>query len=56
MTESEKKTEGQVAYEKWRELIPYPSLQLEWEKLPKSAKDGWEEIALAVLEYFEYRR
>jgi hypothetical protein len=55
MTGMSAKTWGQVAYEKWRELLPYPNLQLEWEKLPKSAKEGWEEIVLAVLDHFDFR-
>lgn len=43
------KTIGHVAYSKYAELLPYPTVVPQWEDLPASAKAGWEEIALAAV-------
>lgn len=41
-------TPGQAAYEKWSELLTLRP-PLEWESLPITAKEGWEEIAKAAI-------
>lgn len=43
------KTIGQVAYEKWAELVPVSLPLPGWNKLPESAHAGWEEVALAAV-------
>jgi hypothetical protein len=43
------KTIGQVAYEKWVELIPTGVRLGSWKTLPETTKGSWEEIALAAV-------
>lgn len=43
------KTIGQVAYEKWVELVPH-NPWVDWEIFSESAQQGWEEIAQAVVD------
>lgn len=43
------KSLGQVAYEKWCELVIHPPTW-PWHALPESATAGWEEIAQAVID------
>lgn len=45
------KTAGQVAFDKWRELVYIGVRGLPWHELPKTAREGWEEIAAAVLDH-----
>lgn len=46
-------TPGQAAQREWakRVIHPHPT---PWEKLPRIAKEGWEQIAQAAIE--EYKR
>ena len=43
------KSIGQAAYEAWAERISPPPWS-SWDRLPKSARDGWEEIAKVVID------
>jgi len=46
------KSIGQIAFEKWAELIPVAP-GLAWETLPPTGQEGWEAIAEAVVEHYE---
>ncbi len=46
------RTPGQVAYEKWLELVQGPP-KMNWDELPNSAKQGWQEIAFEVISYYD---
>lgn len=49
MDQSEK-TIGQVAYEKWADLVSMR--QMRWEQMPEQSRFGWEEIALAAVNQY----
>jgi hypothetical protein len=49
------KTLGEIGYEKWRSLLPaHATAGLPaWDRLPESAKAGWEDVAVAVVNQYE---